>query len=147
MEVQEALEQLVEVLGPGSERICTKLLDDLALDPSGERRASWDAAIGEAIQGLKELKSGQGGDKGKQKGEGTGVSGGDVDMDEVSTAAAAEEGGENDGESNASGARDDVEMGEPGSSREKESTAAAGEGEEARNALETYVTQSSQLLS
>lgn len=46
----------MEAFGPGSEGVSAKLLDDLAVDPSGESRLSWDIAIGEAIHGLKELQ-------------------------------------------------------------------------------------------
>jgi hypothetical protein len=54
----------VKEFGPGSEGVSTKLLDDLAVDPSGESRLSWDIAIGEAIHALKELQRGQVRDKG-----------------------------------------------------------------------------------
>ncbi|KAF8219882.1 hypothetical protein L208DRAFT_1545092, partial [Tricholoma matsutake] len=59
LELREALQQLVNIFGPGSEAISTKLLDDLAVDPSGESHASWAIAIEEAINQLNELKSAQ----------------------------------------------------------------------------------------
>lgn len=70
MEIFQALQQLVEIFGPGSEEMTTKLLDDLAIDPDGESRSSWDTAIGEAIEKLNELKREQSVEKGKQKGMG-----------------------------------------------------------------------------
>jgi hypothetical protein len=70
LELAEALEQLGEIFGPGSEAVCTKLLDDLAVDPWGDSRVSWDVAIREAIDQLNELKRGELGDKGKEKGKG-----------------------------------------------------------------------------
>lgn len=68
LELREALQQLVSIFGPGSEAISTKLLDDLAVDPSGESHASWAIAIEEAINQLNELKSAQHGEKGNEKG-------------------------------------------------------------------------------
>jgi hypothetical protein len=68
LEVPVALQRLVNIFGPGSEAMSSKLLDDLAVDPSGESRASWDIAIEEAINRLNELKSAQHGEKGNQKG-------------------------------------------------------------------------------
>jgi hypothetical protein len=59
MELPEAYEQLVKIFGPGSEALTSKLLDDLAVDPSGDSRAPWDTAIGEAVNQLRELKSGE----------------------------------------------------------------------------------------
>ncbi|KAF8221746.1 hypothetical protein L208DRAFT_1382119 [Tricholoma matsutake] len=58
------------IFGPGFEAISTKLLDDLAVDPSGESHASWAIAIEEAINQLNELKSAQHGEKGNEKGSG-----------------------------------------------------------------------------
>lgn len=123
----------MEIFGAGSEPLCSKLLDDLAVDPSGESRASWGIAVAEAIHALNELKRSEVGDRAKQKGKEAEVNRPDVEMDEVSppAAAAAEEGGEKSGENDSSCAGD-VAMGEPGSSRD---------------ALKVYMAQSSQLLS
>jgi hypothetical protein len=70
LELPDAIAQLVKIFGPGSEAVTTQLLDDLAVDPSGDSRASWDIAILKAINELEKLKRDQPGDKGKQKGKG-----------------------------------------------------------------------------
>jgi hypothetical protein len=67
LELSAALEQLVQILGAGSESVSAKLLDVLTSDPSGS--ATWDIAITEAIYDLNELKR-ELGDKEKQKGMG-----------------------------------------------------------------------------
>jgi hypothetical protein len=59
LQLPDTIEQLVKIFGPGSEAVVTKLLDDLAIDPSGDSHASWDIAIGEAIDQLEELKKDQ----------------------------------------------------------------------------------------
>lgn len=64
MELPEALEQLIRILGPGSGEVSSKLLDDLAVDPYGVSRVSWDIALQEAIVGLNKLKRVK---KGKEK--------------------------------------------------------------------------------
>lgn len=63
MELPQALEQLVEILGPGSEAVSSKLLEDLAVDR--EASVGWDTAIAEAINSLNELKRGGALEKGK----------------------------------------------------------------------------------
>jgi hypothetical protein len=68
LDVPQALAQLVTIFGPGSNAMSIKLLDDLAVDPSGDSRANWDTAIEEAIGALNDLTSDQQGRKGKQKG-------------------------------------------------------------------------------
>lgn len=71
LELPQALEQLVKIFGPGSDAVSTKLLDDLAVDPFGGSRVSWDIAIAQAINVLNELKKGQDGNKEKKhKGKG-----------------------------------------------------------------------------
>jgi hypothetical protein len=65
LELAQAFQELVKIFGPGSEAMSTKLLEDLAVDSSGRSRASWDIAMGEAIDWLKEDRPGE---KGKQNG-------------------------------------------------------------------------------
>ena len=68
MELPQALEDLINIFGPGTQELCTKLLDDLAIDSFGESRTTWDIAIGEAIDHLNRLIR-----KGKQKEKGSGM--------------------------------------------------------------------------
>ena len=57
----------MEMFGVGSEGVCSKLLDDLAVNPSGERWVSWDIGIRTAIDSLNELKRREVGEKRKEK--------------------------------------------------------------------------------
>ena len=56
LELPQALKQLVQILGPGSDSLSRKLLNLLASDPSSD---SWDIATTEAIYDLNELKRGE----------------------------------------------------------------------------------------
>lgn len=64
----QALEQLIEIFGPGSESLSGKLLDLLASDSSSD---GWDAAICEANFDLNELQRDAPGPEGIQKGKGS----------------------------------------------------------------------------
>lgn len=68
LELAQAFQELVKIFGPRSEAMSKKLLDDLAVNSSGQSHASWDIALGEAIECLCELKEDQPGEKGKQSG-------------------------------------------------------------------------------
>jgi hypothetical protein len=70
LEIPQALEQLVEIFGPGSETVSANLLDNLAVDPSVRSGVNWDNAVAEAINNLNELKMAQISAKGKQRDKG-----------------------------------------------------------------------------
>ncbi|KAK2459807.1 hypothetical protein APHAL10511_008128 [Amanita phalloides] len=54
--VGETLHRLIEIFGPSSDSVASKLVDDLVPDPDGSTRASWEVALAQASEALGMLK-------------------------------------------------------------------------------------------
>ncbi|KAK2459409.1 hypothetical protein APHAL10511_008574 [Amanita phalloides] len=64
--VDETLDKLVKIFGPGSESVASTLVDDLVPDPDGSTRATWEVALAQAGKALDELRRN---DKDQDQGE------------------------------------------------------------------------------
>ncbi|KAK2459410.1 hypothetical protein APHAL10511_008575 [Amanita phalloides] len=67
--VGETLHRLIEIFGPGSDSVASKLVDDLVPDPDGSTRASWEVALAQASEALGMLKRKEHDKVGEDQGE------------------------------------------------------------------------------